>query len=858
MSISHQLKTFQKKKSPEDKLAYANAIIAKLHQMGTTEDDSRNAEEFFEQIFSELELMTGTIAKHSEFISTLVSIIRAYSTALSPDRIVDGNFYHETYVKTITLLVGMVEQSQSLKTFVDALLALDVFVPAYEALASILPLDTSYPTQEISIDILGRIFMYMVSKKHSGRNTAEENREMLLNVLPGVIRSAFEDPSVGPKAVIEVPRDILNELNRDSAHIRSFRFASFGYECHGPVAFNTKLSSDGWLDMSKDYVSAYVPEVDSLIKFPYHDIAQVHCSIGALTLQIVLDKIPDRLEELRRGNVDDQDDDKGGARGKKKRVDLPAIRGLYVEFGDGQNEVLDAALDVFRLRLADAEEKIITARKEARRGQYAMISSRDQVSPEIVDAAMRGLRKGSPAVTAPLQGGRSAVGRRSAACEDTLEPVTSPEKDQEDDVRDGSGATARRQSTDGGYSRHVTSDGNGSGQNQERAAPTSSQDADAASVAQSGRVLRAATKPAPTTAPAREGTKRLSAADTGEREREREHGEREHDNAAAPGKRRRISDPANLPESGDIGDRRGQADVDEENEHPNVEAKNPVSESRRRRFKKPDVLPLQEAAKSATKSTPQPTKQTAKVTSRQDMHRGKHQPQLESPQPSPSPMSPATKKAKMRAPGAESVTAAALAGIRDVGGDEREPQAPETVVSARVPPKPSAPPRRASTAQKKQRPPEAPEPLDDADAGSQIIEHLSMKHVEESTVAHSFASWRPKASSPESESSERLEGSGASRVQTRHAAASSTETAFHVSSSRGALSLHMASHDDDDEAADQQASVDGSKKRRSARPQGKGRKGTTLGSSPESALSSEGDGDEEIVSESEENGVIAM
>jgi hypothetical protein len=409
------------------------------------------------------------------------------------------------------------------------------------------------------------------------------------------------------------------------------------------------------------------------------------------------------------------------------------------------------------------------------------------------------------------------------------------------------------------------SDGNGVDKDEEAAAPTSQTGAAAeqpgsqadaaaaaaAAVAPSGRVLRAVRKPPtpPAPAPAKEGTKRSSRGGA----RESDTAEKEEAAAAAAptaSKRRRSSDAAKAPESNPA------EPMDDENAHPNEEeeeaaeaaAKRPATEAGRRRSKKPDGPPLQAAAKA----TPLPAKPTAKVTSRQ---RGKQAPQPESPQPSP--VTSATKKAKMRAPGAEPAAAPEM--------DVEEPQA--AVTRERPSLKPTAPTRRAltMTAQKKQRP-AAPAHLDDADAASQAAEPPSSKLVEESAVARSFASWRPKASSPASEASdqpdafERMDVSSAARAQTRHAS-SSTGAAFQVSSSRGALSLHMTSHDDEDDDADA-ASVDARKDRRVVRPQVKGKKGARPaagdGSSPDSALSTEGDGEEEIISGSEEDGVIAM
>ena len=137
----------------------------------------------------------------------------------------------------------------------------------------------------------------MGAKKY--KDTLEGLKASVLLGLPPIIRDAFEDPNVGAKAIAQSTRQYLNELNRNSPHVRSFQFASFSFEFEGPLNVKRKvMTNGGWLDMSKDVVSLYVPQYDQLIKFKYDSIARVHCSTEGCCLQIMFDEKPERINDI--------------------------------------------------------------------------------------------------------------------------------------------------------------------------------------------------------------------------------------------------------------------------------------------------------------------------------------------------------------------------------------------------------------------------------------------------------------------------------------------------------------------------------------------------------------------------------
>ena len=151
--------------------------------------------------------------------------------------------------------------------------------------------------QEAALDILARLIIAMGAKKY--KDELEGLKASVLLVLPAIIRDAFEDPNVGAKVIAQSMRQYLNELNRDSPHVRSFHFASFSIEFEGPLNVKRKvMTNGGWLDLSKDNVSLFMPQQDQLIKFNYDTIARVHCSTEGCSLQIMFDETPERINDI--------------------------------------------------------------------------------------------------------------------------------------------------------------------------------------------------------------------------------------------------------------------------------------------------------------------------------------------------------------------------------------------------------------------------------------------------------------------------------------------------------------------------------------------------------------------------------
>ena len=143
-------KQFERKKTPRDKLDFTSSVLAKLAKFQVYDKNAKEADDFFEAILPILETdLIEAGAGHDAFVASLVKIACGYSKALSPEaeEEEDGFFFHETYDKAILIIVGMMENSSSLKIFFETLRGQDLVVPFAHALGGILPLDISYITQ---------------------------------------------------------------------------------------------------------------------------------------------------------------------------------------------------------------------------------------------------------------------------------------------------------------------------------------------------------------------------------------------------------------------------------------------------------------------------------------------------------------------------------------------------------------------------------------------------------------------------------------------------------------------------------------------------------------------------------------
>ena len=220
--------------------------------------------------------------------------------------------------------------------------------------------------QEIALDILCRLQVFIAQKKFNVDVNFQSVRKALLDAVPLVIRKAFQDPAVGAKRLLGNMRDHLNALNVNSPHVRSFPFAAFGLEVKGPLPLKHEVVRGGWIDMSRDTVNVYVADKDVMIKFPYHDLRNVHCATSANTVQLFFDKLPKHVKRLQ------QPDGDGGGTSDGDEDGAGKVSSLYVEFATEKEDTLTAVMDVFRQRLSDSENRVTDDRERRKKSaRYA-------------------------------------------------------------------------------------------------------------------------------------------------------------------------------------------------------------------------------------------------------------------------------------------------------------------------------------------------------------------------------------------------------------------------------------------------------------------------------------------------------
>jgi hypothetical protein len=289
-------------------------------------------------------------------------------------------------------LTAVIETGTRLRTVVDTLVRTQLLVPLIESLAAILPKDTYYVTQvrilflpaprtqinldtqprnlqmvcialrqEVALDILCRLYICVAQEKHKENAQFQSSRTALLDAVPPIIRESLEDPAVGAKGLLNNMRDHLNALNVDSPHVRSFPFAALGVEIEGALNLKRQVVAGGWIDMSRDICNVYVPKKDVMIKFPYHDLRNVHHATEANTVQLFFDKVPDKVASLLVDSDGDEGHDSNGD-------GADTVKSLYIEFAAEKVDKLEATLAVFRQRLAHAEDKVTDDREKRKKG----------------------------------------------------------------------------------------------------------------------------------------------------------------------------------------------------------------------------------------------------------------------------------------------------------------------------------------------------------------------------------------------------------------------------------------------------------------------------------------------------------
>ena len=239
------------------------------------------------------------------------------------------------------------------------------------------------------MEILCRSHMLLTSMIARGDESdiqAKSTLQYMLHVMPKLVREAIEDPGIGAKGLVRNMRPVIQEINCENENIYSFPFMSFSIECRnntgnssgGGIQYSRKITANGWLDLSLDVMTIFVPERESLVKISYHLIARLHYAMDHQLFQVALDNVPDRLSEVLQ---------------PEERPKAGEMATFVIEFGKNSTTVsfttinhvpiltlysrntllimlqqpyylqdLNDALDVFKKRLNNAEERILEIR----------------------------------------------------------------------------------------------------------------------------------------------------------------------------------------------------------------------------------------------------------------------------------------------------------------------------------------------------------------------------------------------------------------------------------------------------------------------------------------------------------------
>jgi hypothetical protein len=108
----------------------------------------------------------------------------------------------------------------------------------------------------------------------------------LLLAIPETIKRALNDTTVGPKGILMDMRPSLNEINKTSEDVRSCPIISFGIEVVRSLPYKRKISGASWLDFSREKLTIYIPEKDTLVKIFYQTIVRVHFATSSNTAQV--------------------------------------------------------------------------------------------------------------------------------------------------------------------------------------------------------------------------------------------------------------------------------------------------------------------------------------------------------------------------------------------------------------------------------------------------------------------------------------------------------------------------------------------------------------------------------------------
>ena len=133
--------------SKKEKLSYICRVIQEFRVDGS-QGNPAHADEFLNVVLPFVESNLDSVCSDNDWIGALVGIITDHAASRHVENIKEYSYqYHDSYEKAIFVVLSMVETTQLLMSFMDALVKLELEDSLIESLSTILIKDISYATQ---------------------------------------------------------------------------------------------------------------------------------------------------------------------------------------------------------------------------------------------------------------------------------------------------------------------------------------------------------------------------------------------------------------------------------------------------------------------------------------------------------------------------------------------------------------------------------------------------------------------------------------------------------------------------------------------------------------------------------------
>ena len=146
-SVYSLIEKFKIISSKKEKLSYICRVIQEF-RVNESQVNPAYADEFLNVVLPFVESNLDSVSSDDEWIGALVGIITDHAASRHVDNLRKYSYcYHDSYEKAIFVVLSMVETTQLLRCFMDALVKLGLADSLLKSLSTILIKDISYATQ---------------------------------------------------------------------------------------------------------------------------------------------------------------------------------------------------------------------------------------------------------------------------------------------------------------------------------------------------------------------------------------------------------------------------------------------------------------------------------------------------------------------------------------------------------------------------------------------------------------------------------------------------------------------------------------------------------------------------------------